>query len=135
MPVGDLLQARHLLLHCGREHGHPDPTLCGEQEKQILGYPWHGNIREPENVIERAVILASGFGLDLNLSPPGDAVGLKSFDGMPSLEEIPRRSIRHAPDFAKGRMAGPGGAAEILGMRRSSLYSRMDALGMRKSNG
>jgi DNA-binding NtrC family response regulator len=51
---------------------------------------------------------------------------------MTTLDELQRRYIKHVFEFTRGRVSGSGGAAEILGMKRTSLYSRMKALGMQK---
>ncbi|MBI5582268.1 MAG: hypothetical protein HY892_00440 [Deltaproteobacteria bacterium] len=68
----------------------------------------------------------------LELTLPADltANGKNPFADGPTLDEIQRRDIGHILQKTGGRIAGPDGAAEILGMKRTSLYSRMRMLGM-----
>ncbi len=53
------------------------------------------------------------------------------FDDFPTLDEVQRRYIRHILEKTNGKIAGPDGAAEMLGMKRTSLYKRMKKLGLR----
>ena len=93
-------------------------------------YRWPGNIRELKNILERAVLLSGDNQMELNL--PAEVQGKEDhpFADSPSLEEVQRRYIHDVLKRTGGRIAGPGGAAEILGMKRTTLYSRMRALGM-----
>ena len=80
--------------------------------------------------MERAVLLSGDNQMELNL--PAEVQGKEDhpFADSPSLEEVQRRYIRDVLKRTGGRIAGPGGAAEILGMKRTSLYARMRTLGM-----
>jgi len=125
--------ARYFVESYTKEYGYPGLALSKKDENLLLKYAWPGNVRELRNVIERAVILSSGreFQIPLFLSAP--QVGSKgTFDDMTTLDELQRRYIKHVFEFTRGRVSGSGGAAEILGMKRTSLYSRMKALGMQK---
>ena len=98
-----------------------------------MRYAWPGNVRELQNVIERAVILSKGEALEIPLFPAGPHTTSHGvFDDMPALDELQRRYIRHILKHTGGEISGPGGAAEILGMKRTSLYTRIRTLGMRK---
>ncbi len=105
--------------------------LSNEQEKMLRSYRWQGNIRELKNVIERAVILSAENQLELNLPADIQSDQFNPFADSPSLEEVQRRYIKYIIQKSGGRISGPDGAAEMLGMKRTSLYSRMRALGMR----
>jgi DNA-binding NtrC family response regulator len=105
--------------------------ITDEQEKMLRSYRWLGNIRELENVIERAVILSAENQLELNLPADIQSDQFDPFADSPSLEELQRRYIQYIIKKSGGRISGPGGAAEMLGMKRTSLYSRMRALGLR----
>ncbi|MBU2547698.1 MAG: sigma 54-interacting transcriptional regulator [Proteobacteria bacterium] len=108
----------------------PPIRLRPEDETKLENYPWPGNIRELKNVIERAVLLSEGGALDLRLpGGPASAPG-GILDDAPSLDELQRRYIRLVLDETGGRIGGPGGAAERLGMKRTSLYARMRKLGL-----
>jgi transcriptional regulator with GAF, ATPase, and Fis domain len=104
--------------------------LTADQNKTLCRYRWPGNIRELKNVFERAVLLSEDNQMELNL--PAEVKGREDnpFADSPSLEEVQRRYIREVFKRTGGRIAGQGGAAEILGMKRTSLYARMRTLGM-----
>jgi formate hydrogenlyase transcriptional activator len=90
-------------------------------------YSWPGNIRELEHVIERAVILSHGPVLNVPAFEPAAAeTDLPSASS--SLEDIEREHIVRVLREAKGKIGGPGGAAERLGMNRTTLNSRMQKL-------
>jgi len=104
---------------------------------QLLSHDWPGNIRELQNLIERALIQYQGGrisfqGLIRGLPPqvdepgsvPGDAAGLLTLDAVTS------RHIRRVLKQTGGKISGPGGAAEILGLHYSTLRNRMIRLGI-----
>lgn len=94
-------------------------------------FRWPGNIRELKNVIERAVLLSAENQLELNLPADIQSNQFDPFADLPFLEEIQRRYIKYILQKSGGKISGPGGAAEILGMKRTSLYSRMRVLNFR----
>jgi len=125
--------AKYFMELYARKYGRPGLELSRKDAGMLMRYAWPGNVRELQNVMERAVILTKGNELQIPLFPAGPQAGAKAaFDDLPTLDDLQRRYIRHVFDYVKGRVSGPGGAAEILGMKRTSLYSRMKALGMRK---
>ena len=101
-----------------------------DQNKTLCRYRWPGNIRELKNIPERAVLLSEDNQMELNL--PAEVKGREDnpFADSPSLEEVQRRYIREVFKRTGGKIAGSGGAAEILGIKRTSLYARMRTLGM-----
>jgi DNA-binding NtrC family response regulator len=104
--------------------------LTVDQKRTLGRYRWPGNIRELKNVLERAILLSANHQLELNL--PVEVQGKEDhpFADFPSMEEVQRRYIRDVLKRTGGKIAGPGGAAEILGMKRTTLYARMRTLGM-----
>ncbi|MCX5880395.1 MAG: Fis family transcriptional regulator, partial [Deltaproteobacteria bacterium] len=110
----------------------PVLELSPEDEKLLTAYEWPGNIRELKNMIERGVILSQGSSLKLDFPMRRDRSTVDPFSDRPSLDEIQRRYIRYVIAQSGGKIRGPGGAAEILEMKRTSLYTRMKALGMKK---
>ena len=91
---------------------------------------WPGNVLELKNVIERTVLLSTEDRLELILTG-GTSLSTESpFDDMPGIDEIQRRYIRHVLQTTGGRISGPGGAAEILGLPRTTLNARMKKLGI-----
>lgn len=122
------LLAEHFLMHYASKYSRRHLKLSADQKARLRQYTWPGNIRELKNVIERAVLLSTGDQLNFVLPDGIRAETPHPFAGLPSLDELQRRYIAHVIDTAKGRIGGPGGAAEILGMNRTSLYSRMRQL-------
>ena len=125
--------AKYFVELYARKYGRLGLELSRKDMGMLMRYAWPGNVRELQNVIERAVILTKGKELQIPLFPTGTQTGSKvTFDDLLSLDELQRRYIRHVFDYVKGRVSGPGGAADILCMKRTSLYSRMKSLGMKK---
>ncbi len=112
----------------------------------LVSYAWPGNIRELENLIERAVLLSPGKELRVPISELKPALSsngnvsadLSFFSPSPSsipittLEEAERQHILRALRQTEWRIAGPKGAAAILGMKRTTLQARMRKLGIRR---
>ena len=101
----------------------PQKTL-----ERLQQYAWPGNIRELENVVERAIINAPDAILRVDL--PEAAMLVR--DENKSLEEIEREHILRILEKTEWKIAGPGGAAEILGINPSTLRSRIQKLGITK---
>ena len=105
-----------------------------------MAYPWPGNVRELENVIERAVILSPGPELAVapELLPVLPAattpVGIEGPAADPeALREVERQHIVAVLKRTGWRIDGPQGAARVLNMHPSTLRSRMQKLGIRRS--
>ena len=99
----------------------------------LANAPWPGNVRELENFIERAVILTQGEELQAPLHelvrPALTGMTARSLPA-PTLRESERKAILDALASAGGKVAGPGGAAERLGLKRSTLRNKMRKLGI-----
>ena len=91
-------------------------------------YPWPGNARQLRNIVEHAMITSSGGKLHLHL--PDQAPGDIPTSG--SLEEAERKHILGVLVKTAWRIAGKGGAAEILGMKRTTLLSKIKKLGIKR---
>jgi len=150
----DVVQlAVHFLEQVCREFGRPCPPLTQSQADVLRGYGWPGNVRELKNVIERAVILSSADNLRLDLSLPpstgetarslaaaGPGAGARPADpaGPPrvlteaEMRDQQRANLLAALDAAGWRIAGKGGAADLLGIRPSTLSDRMKSLGLKR---
>jgi formate hydrogenlyase transcriptional activator len=104
-------------------------TIPSEAMEALMRYPWPGNIRELENFIERAVILSRGSALEIHiaeLKTPVEAVAPDSL----TLEAAEREHILRALAETKWVIGGPRGAAARLGLKRTTLQSRMQKLGI-----
>jgi len=95
----------------------------------LEAYDWPGNIRELENVIQRAIILSRTTSLDLKdawLPRPEQTTD----SGCTTLVEVERRHITHVLELCRWRIEGAGGAAQVLALKASTLRSRMLKLGI-----
>lgn len=112
------------------------PPLTAEALQQLQNYNWPGNVRELQNVIERALIISRGNPLhfpDLgNLTENMDAKPSRRIDfpceadyPASTLDDTINRKIRQALVDSRGKVHGPGGAAEILGVNPSTLRYQM----------
>jgi chemotaxis protein methyltransferase CheR len=97
----------------------------------LQNYGWPGNVRELENVLERAVINSSGLKLRLvdELKKPYKE---DLTTPLKTLEEVERDYIVRVLEQANWKVSGPNGAAEILGLNRSTLRARIRKLGIRQ---
>ncbi|HUB33135.1 MAG TPA: sigma 54-interacting transcriptional regulator [Bryobacteraceae bacterium] len=142
------LLVRHFVQQYGRRLGKAIDAIPADTMNALTRYPWPGNIRELQNVIERAVILTSGPVLTVrtdDLRPPNPArvpapaAPANGLSPRPAvnirhaLEQAEREQILTALEKSKWVVAGPDGAAARLGMKRSTLQSRMQRLGIRIS--
>ena len=103
---------------------------------RLLEYNWPGNIRELENLVERALIQHKGGPLDLTGFLPAYTATRSRESKMPQAADIPpldhmiRTHIQKALDMSGGKVQGPGGAAEILRIHPNTLRKRMQRLGI-----
>jgi transcriptional regulator with GAF, ATPase, and Fis domain/tetratricopeptide (TPR) repeat protein len=124
--------AREFLRHYSRKYHRVLPALSTEDIKALKAYNWPGNVRELKNIMERSAILSSKEKLQLSLPRASAGMGEPGlpFTGTPTMEEVQRQYIKHVLQITHGRIGGPGGAAEILGMKRTTLQARMRKLGL-----
>ena len=101
----------------------------------LMNCPWKGNIRELANFIERAVILTRGDELEVPLAELATSSGINVAIGTPStFRQAESCVIIDALRAASGRIAGTGGAAERLGLKRTTLQNKIRRLGISKAN-
>src|SRR6185503_5805335 len=94
-------------------------------------YHWPGNMRELRNVVERSMILTSGVELRLAL-PDGEAAG-EAVPASRLLRDVEQAHITQVLKSTNGRIRGNAGAAEILGLKPTTLYSLMQRLGIKRN--
>ena len=141
----DVIQlAQHFLEATCHDFGRKPMTLTKSQANEIRNYDWPGNVRELKNVIERAVILSQGNVLRLDLSLPditADSL-IKSAPDESSAEplilterdmkELQKKNLLAALGQTNWRVSGKGGAAELLGVRPTTLSDRIRSFGLRR---
>ena len=127
------LLVRHFVGHFSRKMNKQIDHMPAETVSALRSYEWPGNIRELQNFIERSVILTAGS----VLHPPLHELK-KSSATAPSaaitLKEAERDHICKTLQSTRWVVAGPDGAASRLGIKRSTLYFRMQKLGISRSN-
>ncbi|HEY9171435.1 MAG TPA: sigma 54-interacting transcriptional regulator [Verrucomicrobiae bacterium] len=138
------LLAKHFIELSVRELRCPKPRLTRAALVQLQGYDWPGNVRELRNVIERAVILARGGPLQFDLpgspacSPPQLSKAPPS--GLPAvpflteaeMQQRERENLRAVLEQTRWKIKGPDGAAELLGVKPTTLLSRMKKMGLKR---
>jgi formate hydrogenlyase transcriptional activator len=134
--VSDIpLLVEHFLKVFQRKMAKPLKSVDDKSMAQLQRYAWPGNIRELQNVLERACVLAAGpvvsLGETLRATGPTLSSGVPAVAApLTTLEDSERAHIRRALAAAGGRIHGASGAAELLGINPSTLRSRMQKLGI-----
>ena len=139
------LLAQHFIKLSARDLGCPKPRLTRAGAIQLVTYDWPGNIRELRNVIERAVILARGGALEFDL-PAGPGAGVRALTALPEekepagreflteaeLQQRERENILAVLKKSDWKIKGADGAAELLGVKPTTLLSRMKKMGLKR---
>jgi formate hydrogenlyase transcriptional activator len=140
------LLVRHFVQQFSQRNNRVINSIPSETMEALVRYHWPGNIRELQNVIERAVIISKSPILNVALrelervgTPRGRETEAKAaqldqenLDEL--LDETERTQILHALETSNGVIGGPNGAAARLGLKRSTLQLRMQRLGIRLSS-
>ena len=138
------LLAKHFVDLSVKELRCPKPRLTQATVARLQNYNWPGNIRELRNVIERAVILARGGPLNFDLpvtdsaSIPSSAQPLQGEDASPEffteaeMQRRERENLIALLNKAGWKIKGPNGAAELLGVKPTTLLSRMKKMGLKR---
>jgi PAS domain S-box-containing protein len=132
----DIVQlAQYFLEQTCKDFGREPLTLTRTQASNLRAYDWPGNVRELKNVIERAVILSTGKVLRLDLSLPGitpEAVPAMTGEPLPDevmtekdMRDLQKANIMRALTQANWKVSGKGGAAELLGLKPTTLADRI----------
>jgi transcriptional regulator with GAF, ATPase, and Fis domain len=137
--------ALHFAERAAQRLGSSIPRLPQSEARALQRYVWPGNVRELQHVVERAVILAQGGTLrfpELVASEPRTRATAHASTGenegaaLPTWSELRQRErevLAAALARAGGRVSGPGGAAELLGLRPSTLESKLKAAGLKSA--
>ncbi|HTV42981.1 MAG TPA: sigma 54-interacting transcriptional regulator [Candidatus Sulfotelmatobacter sp.] len=140
--------AQHFIKLSVKEMGCAKPRLTRAGIIQLQNYDWPGNIRELRNVIERAVILARGQALEFDLpasqansaaatasehrDQDGEPTGKTDFLTETEMRRYERDNLTTVLERANWKIKGPGGAAELLGTKPTTLVSRIKKLGLKR---
>jgi formate hydrogenlyase transcriptional activator len=136
------LLVRHFARQFARRMNRAIDTIPSETMSVLVSYHWPGNIRELQNLVERAVILSTGAVLNIPLrdlqSQAHTAVPTNGPDDrrtrkIETLEDVERRHILDTLEATNWVVGGPKGAAVLLGLKRTTLQVRMDKLGIRRA--
>ena len=127
------LLVRHFVRKFARLHSRNIETIPTDTMNALINWDWPGNVRELENFIERSLILSEGAAL---LAPLGElqASGRRPGATPTSLEDAEREHILRVLRETGGVISGPNGAAHRLGLKRSTLQSKMDRLNIRRKD-
>jgi formate hydrogenlyase transcriptional activator len=129
----------HFIRQGARRMNRPEPKISKTALDQLATYHWPGNVRELQNTVERAIILLREGPLtfdlpasraDENLSGPAKSTARAAFLTRDELKRRDREAVIDALNQTNGKVSGPGGAAELLGIKPSTLASRISALGI-----
>jgi transcriptional regulator with GAF, ATPase, and Fis domain len=131
----------HFVAQSARRLNRPVPRISQSEMAALTAHGWPGNVRELQNLVERALIVWQGgplrFPIDvpsgLDAAAPGASPAVASpMLTRDELKRLERESIVRALEHANGKVSGPGGAAELLGLRPTTLASRIAALGLKR---
>jgi transcriptional regulator with GAF, ATPase, and Fis domain/tetratricopeptide (TPR) repeat protein len=123
----------HFLAVYSRKFGKDLRGVSHKSMERLMDYPWPGNVRELRHVIERAVILSEGEVLKVPpLSESAPAEGHRR--SWPSLDEMQRTYITDCLEECGWRVSGPQGAAHMLGLKPTTLHSKMKRLGIHRKS-
>ena len=125
------------------------PRLGPGVMERLLAYQWPGNVRELQNVVERAIILNEGSVLDASLFALPDGVQIadtsedehrpvdfvKPISSSTKLTDAERHAIVRALELSGWRISGRAGAAEVLGLKPTTLHAKMKKLGIHRPSG
>ena len=140
----DVVQlAQNFLERACNEFGRPVLTLTRAQANVLFEYSWPGNVRELKNVIERAVILSPGNVLRLDLSMPSVGRAEQAAQTQTiapdkqvltdkEMREYQKKNLEAALQQSTWRVSGPDGAAELLGVKATTLADRVRSFGIKR---
>ena len=103
-------------------------SISNESIKALQQYPWPGNIRELRNIVERATIVCTGPRLTIAVPPSSNTAARRSL----KLVDVERQHLRAVLESTHWRVRGEGGAAARLGLKPTTLETRMARLGLRR---
>jgi formate hydrogenlyase transcriptional activator len=129
-PEDVLPLALHFSERFARDHGVDPHRFTDAEVAGLRAYPWPGNVRELEFAVERAMVLSdAGLWMEPRAAAP---VSARADDAVATLDDATREHIERALRATEGRIYGADGAARLLGVKPTTLQSRMKKLGVRR---
>jgi len=128
------LLANYFVSKLSRRMGKKIQSVPKPAMEILVNAAWPGNVRELENFIERAVILTEGNELNVPMAELKNAMPAPRIGSVSTFCEAERQAIIDALKATSGRLAGAGGAAERLGLKRTTLQNKMHRLGLTKAH-
>jgi formate hydrogenlyase transcriptional activator len=131
----------HFLKQSARRMNRPVPRVTEATINQLAAHDWFGNVRELQNAVERAVILSQGRPLSFDLAEPASTENSRAISRpaeptrlftREELKHRERENITAALRQSGGKVFGANGAASLLGMKPTTLASKVKALGLSK---
>jgi transcriptional regulator with GAF, ATPase, and Fis domain/tetratricopeptide (TPR) repeat protein len=124
---------RYFLDKYGTAMGKPVCQVHREEMKKLIAYRWPGNVRELEHIVQRALVVSDGgrinfTSLDQGLTSQEPQGGLRSM----LLDDVEKDHVRKVLGKTLWKVKGPNGAAAILGLKPTTLFSRMKKLGIKR---
>ena len=127
------LLSQHFLNKFSKESGKTVKYIPKAEMKKLISYSWPGNVRELEHIIERAVIVSKGDRVNVDVF---NALSCSSIEednhSIQTLSEIEKAHILKALQATQWKVGGPNGAAELLGLKPTTLFFRMKKLGINR---
>ena len=134
-----VLLAQTFIQKFSKKFGKRINPLTPYQEELIQAYPWPGNIRELQNTIERSIILAHGNNIQLQISQPSNRTSIHAMSPtedriftLSDLDELEKTNLQKAMEKCNWKVSGAGSASELLGIKPTTLSSRLKALKITK---
>lgn len=135
--------ANEFIIRLSKKIGKNPPRLSSDAGERLISYSWPGNIRELQNIIERAVISARDDLLNLDgIIPSGHTVSSvnrgdrlkEKILSQKELQELEKTNIIRALNLTNWKISGNDGAANLLGLPSTTLNSKIKAMGLKKGN-
>ena len=132
---GDIpLLINYFVSKLSRQMGKKIKSIPEQAMEVLASASWPGNVRELENFIERAVILTQGSELNVPIAELKNTIPVPRTNSAFTFHDAEQQAIINALKAASGRVAGEGGAAERLGLKRTTLQNKMRRLNISRAN-
>jgi transcriptional regulator with GAF, ATPase, and Fis domain len=127
------LLSQYFLNKFSKESGKTVKYIPKAEMKKLISYSWPGNVRELEHIIERAVIVSKGYRVNVDVFNALSCSPVEEDNhSIQTLSEMEKAHILKALQATRWKVGGPNGAAELLGLKPTTLFFRMKKLGINR---